>query len=98
MLVVYSNLGIRRKRYTPFWLGSLQSTVYRVPHGIVLIIGAGNYPIVPYWRSNLQAIVAGNAIAVKPAPGAERVTKLLIDLFVKAGAPEELFVLYRQFR
>lgn len=82
-----------RKRYTPFWLGLLQSTVYRVPHGIVLIIGAGNYPLFLTGVQMLQAIVAGNAVAVKPAPGAERVTKLLIDLFVKAGAPEELFVL-----
>jgi len=41
----------------------------------------------------LQAIVAGNAVAIKPAPGAEQVTEQLVDLFVKSGVPEELIVL-----
>ena len=82
-----------RKRHTPFWLGILQSTVYRVPHGLVLIIGAGNYPLFLTGVQLLQALVAGNAVAIKPAPGAEQVTEQLVDLFVKSGVPEELIVL-----
>ncbi|GBR54272.1 aldehyde dehydrogenase [Neokomagataea thailandica NBRC 106555] len=38
----------------------------------------------------LQALVAGNAVALKPAPGAEAVARYLIILLVKAGFPSDL--------
>jgi acyl-CoA reductase-like NAD-dependent aldehyde dehydrogenase len=78
---------------SPFWLGRLRSKVYRVPCGLVLIIGAFNYPLFLTGSQLLHALAAGNAVVVKPAPGAEKVTSILISLLEKAGVPAELMVL-----
>lgn len=77
----------------PFWLGRLRSVVHRVPHGLVLIIGTWNYPIFLTGVQILHALVAGNAVAIKPAPGCEVVTQYLIDLLVQCGVPSPLLVL-----
>lgn len=77
---------------SPMWLGRLRSTVHRVPCGLVLIIGTWNYPLFLTGAQVLHALAAGNAAVLKPAPGAERVTNLLIDLLVQAGLPADLVV------
>ncbi len=79
-------------RHTPIWLGRLRSTVHRVPYGLVLILGASNYPLLLTGVQLTQALAAGNAVAIKPAPGTERVTRKLVQLAIKAGIPEELIV------
>lgn len=80
------------RRFTPFWLGAVRSTVFRVPHGIVLIIGAGNYPLFLMGVQVLHALVAGNAVAIKPAPGAEQTSQILVELLIESGIPQELLV------
>lgn len=82
-----------QRRHTPLWLGLLESSIVRVPHGLVLIIGAGNYPLYLTGVQTLQALAAGNAVALKPAPGAELVTERLVDLLIEAGVPSDLCVL-----
>jgi aldehyde dehydrogenase (NAD+) len=82
-----------QRRHTPLWLGLIESSILRVPHGIVLIIGAGNYPLYLTGVQALQALAAGNAVALKPAPGAELVTERFVDLLIEAGVPSELCVL-----
>ncbi len=82
-----------QRRHTPLWLGLLESSVVRVPHGLVLIIGAGNYPLYLTGVQALQALAAGNAVALKPAPGAELVTERFVDLLKEAGVPSDLCVL-----
>lgn len=82
-----------QRRHTPLWLGLIESSILRVPHGIVLIIGAGNYPLYLTGVQALQALAAGNAVALKPAPGAELVTERFVDLLIEAGVPGELCVL-----
>jgi acyl-CoA reductase-like NAD-dependent aldehyde dehydrogenase len=77
----------------PLWLGRLRSLVHRVPHGLVLIIGTWNYPIFLTGVQILHALVAGNAVAIKPAPGCEAITRYLIDLLVQCGVPARLMVL-----
>lgn len=77
---------------TPFWLGGLQSTIERVPHGLVLIIGAGNYPLLLTGVQTLQALAAGNGVVIKPAPGAETVTELWARILVESGVPADLIV------
>ncbi|AMV34432.1 Putative succinate-semialdehyde dehydrogenase [NADP(+)] 2 [Pirellula sp. SH-Sr6A] len=77
---------------TPFWLGGLHSTVERVPHGLVLIIGAGNYPLLLTGVQTLQALAAGNGVVIKPAPGAERVTELWVKILEESGVPEGLIL------
>jgi aldehyde dehydrogenase (NAD+) len=82
-----------QRRHTPLWLGWLESSVVRVPHGLVLIIGPGNYPLYLTGVQTLQALAAGNAVAIKPAPGAELITERFVDLLVEAGVPRELCVI-----
>jgi len=56
----------------------------------VLIIGTWNYPIFLVGVQILQAVVAGNAVLVKPAKGCEEVTRLMIEMLVRSGMPESL--------
>ncbi len=78
-------------RGTPMWLGRVRSEVRREPFGIILIIGTWNYPIFLVGVQILHAIMAGNAVLVKPASECEAVTHRLRDLFIEAGVPGELF-------
>ena len=78
---------------SPFWLGRLRSTVHRVPHGLVMIIGTWNYPLFLPGVQILQALAAGNAVVFKPAPGCDRLSRLLVSLLVRAGVPSDLIVL-----
>ena len=78
---------------SPLWLGRLRSTVYRVPYGLVMIIGTWNYPLFLPGVQILHALAAGNAVAFKPAPGCDRVSQLFIRLLTQAGVPNELIVL-----
>ncbi len=74
----------------PIWLGNVRSTVVREPLGVVFILGTWNYPIFLTGVQALQALVAGNAVVIKPAPGCEAITQVLLELFLDAGFPEEL--------
>lgn len=78
---------------SPFWLGRLRSVVHRAPHGLVLIIGTWNYPIFLTGIQLIQALVAGNAVAVKPAPRCEAVVRHLVKLLIACGVPQSLIVL-----
>ena len=78
---------------SPLWLGRLRSSVHRVPHGLVMIIGTWNYPLFLPGVQMLHALAAGNAVVLKPAPGCEKVSYLLVSLLIRAGVPAELIVL-----
>ncbi len=78
---------------TPFWLGRLRSTVHRVPVGLVMVIGTWNYPLFLPGVQILHALAAGNAVAFKPAPGCEKLSRLFVDLLIRAGVPADLIVL-----
>jgi len=71
----------------PLWLPGVTSRVERRPFGAVLILAPGNYPLMLPGIQLLQALVAGNVVALKPAPGGEVAARLLIDLLVQAGFP-----------
>lgn len=74
----------------PIWLGRVCSIVSRDPVGVVLIIGTWNYPLFLTGVQMLQAVVAGNAVIVKPAIGCEAITACLQQMFVEAGVPPNL--------
>ncbi|WP_408872909.1 aldehyde dehydrogenase family protein [Gluconobacter roseus] len=74
----------------PLWLPGVTSRVERRPFGAVLILAPGNYPLMLPGIQLLQALVTGNAVALKPAPGGEAATRLLADLLVQAGFPSAL--------
>ncbi len=71
----------------PMWLWGVTSRVVREPWGTVLILGASNYPLLLPGVQALQAIVAGNAVVLKPGRGTRRVAELLRDRLERAGLP-----------
>jgi acyl-CoA reductase-like NAD-dependent aldehyde dehydrogenase len=56
------------KRGRPFWMRGVTFEVQRQPFGVVLVIGAGNYPLFLPAVQALHALAAGNAVLLKPAP------------------------------
>ena len=83
-------LGARGR---PAWLWGVTSSVSRQPHGRVLVIGTWNYPLLLVGVQIAQALAAGNLVTIKPAPGTESATALLVECFVRAGVPPEAITL-----
>ncbi|MDX1502399.1 MAG: aldehyde dehydrogenase family protein [Thermoanaerobaculia bacterium] len=74
----------------PAWLGGVGLEVRREPLGVVLVIGPGNYPLLLPGVQALQALAAGNAVLLKPAPGGRPVALALAELLAAAGLPAGL--------
>jgi acyl-CoA reductase-like NAD-dependent aldehyde dehydrogenase len=83
-------LGARGR---PIWLGPTKATIRREPHGVVLIIGPGNYPLLLPGVQLLQALVAGNAVVLKPGEGGSAVAEAMVGLLVAAGFDPRLVTL-----
>lgn len=78
----------------PFWMSGLTFEVMRQPVGTVLVIGPGNYPLFLPAVQTLHALVAGNAVRLKPAPATRHVAFAFARLAFDAGlAPALLEVL-----
>lgn len=73
----------------PAWLFGVHSTVERVPHGTVLVLGAWNYPLLLPGVQAAQALAGGNRVWIKPAPGCESATSALASAFHRAGVPDD---------
>lgn len=73
------------KRGRPFWMRRALFEVQRRPFGLVLVIGPRNYPLFLPAVHSLHALVAGNAVLLKPAPGARNVAFLVVRLAHEAG-------------
>lgn len=76
------------RRGRPFWLSGLESSVERVPHGTVLVIGPANYPLFLPGVQVLQALAAGNAVVWKPGTGGERLARIFNQEALESGLPE----------
>jgi len=72
-------------RGRPLWLRGVSFEVQRQPFGTVLVIGPGNYPLFLPAVHALHALVAGNAVLLKPAPGTREVALLFANLTRAAG-------------
>lgn len=66
-------------RGRPLWLRGHSFVVERRPFGVVLIVGPGNYPLFLAGVQLLQALVAGNAVLLKPAEGCSASLRWLVD-------------------
>lgn len=73
-----------------WWMGRIAVSRRADPWGIVLILAPSNYPLLLPGVQIIQAIAAGNAVLVKPAPGCEAVLIALHKLLVQAGIPPKL--------
>jgi acyl-CoA reductase-like NAD-dependent aldehyde dehydrogenase len=77
----------------PLWLGGVDSRVERAPLGVVLVLGAANYPLFLAGVQTIQALVAGNAVLWKPAPGTGAAGFALHTLLVECGLNPDLLTL-----
>jgi acyl-CoA reductase-like NAD-dependent aldehyde dehydrogenase len=78
------------QRGLPLWLAGVRSEIHREPFGVVLVIGPGNYPLLLPGVQMIQALVAGNAVLLKPGVDGGRVAARLCDLMVRAGFDSHL--------
>lgn len=74
----------------PSWLLGTHSKIERLPHGTVLILCPWNYPLFLVGAQLAGALVGGNRVLVKPAPGCEILTAELVNCFYESGVPREL--------
>jgi acyl-CoA reductase-like NAD-dependent aldehyde dehydrogenase len=56
-------------RGRPWWLQRVTVEIRREPMGVVLLIAPSNYPLLLPGVQTLQALVAGNAVLLKPGQG-----------------------------
>lgn len=77
-------------RGRPIWLGGVRTEICREPHGVILIIGPGNYPLLLPGVQMLQALVAGNGVLLKPGSGGGVAARALFDLMVATGFDSQL--------
>jgi len=80
-------VGLRGR---PWWLMGVRSRVRRVPWGVVLIIAPSNYPLMLLGVQALSALVAGNAVWLKPGRDGAAAAHALRDLLHDAGLPRGL--------
>ncbi len=88
-------LAARRcgSRGRPFWMQGVTFEVQRQPFGLVLVIGPGNYPLFLPAVHALHALVAGNAVLLKPAPGTRHVALAFAQLAREAGLDPALLTI-----
>ncbi|RLV63491.1 hypothetical protein DV515_00018216, partial [Chloebia gouldiae] len=67
------------------------------PLGVVLVIGAWNYPFVLVMQPLIGAIAAGNAVVVKPSEVSENTARLDLYAVVTGGVPETTELLTQRF-
>ncbi|CAN3359280.1 fatty aldehyde dehydrogenase Hfd1p [Diutina catenulata] len=66
--------------------------VERIPVGVVLVMGAFNYPLFVNIAPLIGVIAAGNAAVLKPSEQTPRYTQLLTEVLTKALDPDLFFV------
>ncbi|KAL2011149.1 hypothetical protein VTN00DRAFT_3867 [Thermoascus crustaceus] len=64
--------------------------IKRQPVGVVLIIFAWNYPYLILVNSLIPAILAGNAVLLKPSPQTPTVVEQVASAFLEAGLPKDV--------
>ncbi|KIK98397.1 hypothetical protein PAXRUDRAFT_134312, partial [Paxillus rubicundulus Ve08.2h10] len=64
--------------------------IKREPLGVVFVIAPWNFPYLVTINSVLPAIVAGNAVLLKPSPQTPLVAERFADALHKAGVPRDL--------
>ena len=80
-------------RGLPLWLSGVRSEIRRDPFGVVLIIGPGNYPLLLPGVQLIQALVAGNAVLLKPGVGGSLAARTLVEIIHRAGFDSDLVTL-----
>ncbi len=65
--------------------------IMREPHGVVFVVAPWNYPYLTAINSVAPALIAGNAVVLKHATQTLLAGERMVQAFVQAGVPEDLF-------
>ena len=88
---------LRPRRYgrpgRPLWLGRVHLEVRREPLGVVLVVSPSNYPLLLAGVQAVQALAAGNAVLVKPAPGHAEPVRRFAAMAAATGIDPRLVVI-----
>lgn len=82
---------LRPRRAGGTFAGLTQTWEYRHPVGIVGVIAPWNYPLTMAVTEPVAALMAGNAVILKPDPQTSFTALWIHELFEKAGLPQGLF-------
>ena len=85
--------SVKGKRARPLWLHGVTVETRRMPLGVVLILAPANYPLFLPGVQVLQALVAGNAVLWKPAPGTSAPAHALRTMLLRAGLDPDLLLI-----
>lgn len=81
----------RVRPHSPFLIGRKLIGRYR-PYGVVGIIGPWNYPLINNFGDALPALMAGNAVVLKPSSLTPLSSLLMAEGFRAVGAPADAFL------
>lgn len=82
---------LRPRRVGGTFLGLTQTWEYRHPVGVVGVISPWNYPLVMTVSEPVPALMAGNAVVLKPDPQTTFTALWIQALLEEAGLPRDLF-------
>ncbi|XP_057295393.1 aldehyde dehydrogenase, dimeric NADP-preferring-like [Hydractinia symbiolongicarpus] len=97
------------ERVTPDLINKLNTCeIISEPYGVVLVIGAWNYPILLGLQPAITAIAAGNSVIIKPSEVSENAAKVIAEIVpkymdkdcmtvVSGGVPETTAILRQRF-
>jgi acyl-CoA reductase-like NAD-dependent aldehyde dehydrogenase len=84
------------RRNPSFWLRGIEIEERRDPYGVIFVIGPANYPLFLPGVQALQALVAGNAVVLKPGTGGGRVIAVFKELLRRAGIADDLLMILEE--
>lgn len=66
--------------------------IEREPHGLVFVLAPWNYPYLTAINTVAPALIAGNAVILKPSTQTLLAGEHMVAAFLKAGLPKDLFI------
>ncbi|MCC6614639.1 MAG: aldehyde dehydrogenase family protein [Anaerolineae bacterium] len=81
---------LRPRRAQPLFPVFQRLTVHYHAHGLVGIIAPWNYPLLLVTTELIPALIAGNAVLVKPSELTPHTSLFLVELMHKVGIPQDV--------
>ena len=85
---------LKPERVTPHLLRNKKVTVHHQPRGVIGLITPWNFPLILTIGEAIPALMAGNAVVIKPSEWTPLIAKLgceiLQQAFANAGLPAEI--------
>ena len=87
---------LKTQKVRPHWMfANKQVEVHRAPYGVVGLIGPSNLPFSLTLGDAIPALLAGNAVIIKPSEVTPSAAELGVELMARAGLPAGLVQVLR---